>query len=59
MPMAGSVAGSQDYFDGEIKKLGVENCYFPLLVSERALTAEKDHVEGFAAEVIRCIMRNA
>jgi len=27
------------------------NAYFPLLVSERALTAEKDHIEGFAPEV--------
>lgn len=41
----------QDFFDGEIKKLGVQNAYFPLFVPERALTKEKDHVEGFAAEV--------
>eukprot|EP00899_Mesostigma_viride_P014660 jgi/Mesvir1/23195/Mv22659-RA.1 len=41
----------QAFLDGEIKKLGVENAYFPLFVSERALTAEKDHVEGFAPEV--------
>lgn len=41
----------QRHFDGEIKKLGVENAYFPLFVSERALNAEKDHVEGFAPEV--------
>eukprot|EP00271_Cylindrocystis_brebissonii_P000318 TRINITY_DN10418_c0_g1_i1.p1 TRINITY_DN10418_c0_g1~~TRINITY_DN10418_c0_g1_i1.p1 ORF type:complete len:587 (+),score=173.53 TRINITY_DN10418_c0_g1_i1:153-1913(+) len=39
------------YFDAEIKKLDVENAYFPLFVSEKALTAEKDHVEGFAPEV--------
>ena len=32
-------------------RLGVENAYFPLFVSEKALTAEKDHVEGFAPEV--------
>jgi prolyl-tRNA synthetase len=31
-------------------RLGVENAYFPLFVSEKALTAEKDHVEGFAPE---------
>lgn len=41
----------QRFFDAEIKKLGVQNAYFPLLVSEKALTAEKDHIEGFAPEV--------
>jgi len=41
----------QHFFDTEIKKLGVQNAYFPLFVSERALNAEKDHVEGFAPEV--------
>ena len=41
----------QSFFDSEIKKLGVENVYFPLFVSQRALEAEKDHVEGFAPEV--------
>jgi len=30
---------------------GVQNSYFPLFVSEDALTKEKDHVEGFAPEV--------
>ncbi len=39
------------YFDSRIKKLGVQNCYFPLFVPERNLTKEKDHVEGFAPEV--------
>jgi len=37
--------------DTEIKALGVENAYFPLFVSKKALTTEKDHIEGFAAEV--------
>ena len=41
----------QSFLDGLIKTLGVQNAYFPIFVSERALTAEKDHVEGFAAEV--------
>ncbi len=41
----------RDFFDKEIKKLGVENAYFPLFVSKRALTTEKDHIEGFAPEV--------
>ena len=29
----------------------VQNSYFPLFVSRKALEAEKAHVEGFAAEV--------
>lgn len=41
----------QRYFDGKIKAMGVQNCYFPLFVSQKALTAEKDHIEGFAPEV--------
>eukprot|EP01111_Echinosteliopsis_oligospora_P000710 TRINITY_DN1083_c0_g1_i1.p1 TRINITY_DN1083_c0_g1~~TRINITY_DN1083_c0_g1_i1.p1 ORF type:complete len:580 (+),score=222.95 TRINITY_DN1083_c0_g1_i1:83-1822(+) len=41
----------QSFFDSEIKKLGVQNAYFPLLVSEKALNSEKDHIEGFAPEV--------
>jgi hypothetical protein len=42
---------NQDFFDKEIKKMGIENTYFPLFVSEKALTKEKNHVEGFAPEV--------
>lgn len=42
----------KDFFDKEIKKMGIENTYFPLFVSEKALTKEKDHVEGFAPEVL-------
>ena len=41
----------QRWFDDKIKEAGVENAYFPLFVTEEALKAEKDHVEGFAAEV--------
>lgn len=41
----------QGWFDAQIKELGVQNTYFPLFVSERALNTEKDHVEGFAPEV--------
>lgn len=41
----------RDFFDAEIKKLGVQNAYFPLFVSQKRLTAEEDHIEGFAAEV--------
>jgi hypothetical protein len=41
----------QAFFDSEIKKLGVQNSYFPLFVAKSALEKEKDHVEGFAPEV--------
>ena len=41
----------QSYMDKTIKKMGIQNCYFPLFVSETKLNAEKDHVEGFAPEV--------
>ncbi|KAE8226119.1 hypothetical protein CF319_g1229 [Tilletia indica] len=41
----------QNFFDGEIKKAGVENCYFPMFVSSDVLEKEKDHIEGFAPEV--------
>ena len=41
----------QAWFNERIKKLGVKNCSFPMFVSEDVLNKEKDHVEGFAAEV--------
>ena len=40
-----------EFFDAKIKSIGVKNAYFPLFVSEDVLTAEKDHIEGFAPEV--------
>jgi prolyl-tRNA synthetase len=41
----------QIFFDAEIKKMKVKNCYFPLFVSPGVLEKEKDHIEGFAPEV--------
>ncbi|KAI8358284.1 hypothetical protein B0O80DRAFT_277985 [Mortierella sp. GBAus27b] len=41
----------QLWFDREIQELGVENSYFPMFVPAKNLEKEKDHVEGFAAEV--------
>ncbi|XP_022104839.1 bifunctional glutamate/proline--tRNA ligase-like [Acanthaster planci] len=41
----------KEYFDGCIKKLGVENCYFPMFVSQAALQREKDHIADFSPEV--------
>ncbi|KAJ3068542.1 hypothetical protein HDU98_008296 [Podochytrium sp. JEL0797] len=39
------------FFTAEIEEIGVEECYFPMFVSAKALNLEKDHVEGFAPEV--------
>lgn len=39
------------FFDKEIEELGVEDTYFPMFVSAKALEREKDHIEGFAPEV--------
>ncbi|KAL3874337.1 hypothetical protein ACJMK2_037366 [Sinanodonta woodiana] len=41
----------KDFFDREIKKLGVENAYFPMFVSHSALEKEKTHIADFAPEV--------
>jgi prolyl-tRNA synthetase len=41
----------QGFFGKEIEDLGVEDCYFPMFVSEKSLNREKDHVEGFSPEV--------
>lgn len=39
------------WFDAKIKTLGVRNCYYPVFISQDNLQKEKDHIEGFAAEV--------
>ena len=39
------------WFDQRIKSIGVRNCYFPMFATKEQLEVEKDHVEGFAAEV--------
>jgi len=41
----------QDYFNKFLKKTGVQNAYFPLLIPEKLLMKEKEHVEGFTPEV--------
>jgi prolyl-tRNA synthetase len=37
--------------DKRFKKLGIKNTYFPLLIPERFLNKEKEHVQGFSAQV--------
>ncbi|MBU1198719.1 MAG: proline--tRNA ligase [Nanoarchaeota archaeon] len=41
----------QDFFDKEIKKMGIKNAYFPLLIPESLLKKEQEHVKGFNPEV--------
>ncbi|KAJ7230734.1 hypothetical protein GGX14DRAFT_412050 [Mycena pura] len=39
------------WFNAQIKELGVQNAYFPMFVSQSVLEREKDHIEGFSPEV--------
>ena len=41
----------QKEVDKRLKKLGVQNAYFPLFIPEKYLMKEEDHVEGFSPEV--------
>jgi len=41
----------QAFFDTRMKRLGVQNAYFPLLVTKQALEAEKDNFADFCPEV--------
>ncbi len=42
---------TQKFLDEQIKKIGIKNVYFPLLIPEKFLSKEKEHVEGFSPEV--------
>lgn len=39
------------FLDGNIKKLGVENAYFPTFIPESFFKKEAEHAKGFAPEV--------
>ena len=41
----------QEYFNKTIKKLGVRNAYFPLLIPESFFKKEAEHAKGFSPEV--------
>jgi bifunctional glutamyl/prolyl-tRNA synthetase len=41
----------KNWFDAEITKMGVKECYFPMFVSKAALEKEKTHIADFAPEV--------
>lgn len=40
-----------EWFNKQIKKMGVRNCSFPLFVTEEMLNKEQNHIDGFSAEV--------
>lgn len=37
--------------DKRFKKIGIQNAYFPLLIPEKLLTREAEHVKGFSPQV--------
>jgi prolyl-tRNA synthetase family I len=39
------------FLDPKFKEQDVQNCYFPMFVTEHALSKEASHLEGFAPEV--------
>lgn len=41
----------QRWFDGEIKKMAVENCYFPMFIPKCYIEKEEDHLADFAPEL--------
>ncbi|TFY83313.1 hypothetical protein EWM64_g687, partial [Hericium alpestre] len=41
----------QEWFNAKIKEMEVENAYFPMFISAKALERETDHIEGFSPEV--------
>ncbi len=41
----------QKYFDNRIKRIGVKNSYFPLLIPEAFFKKEAEHAKGFAPEL--------
>nr|XP_013180917.1 unnamed protein product [Papilio xuthus] len=41
----------REWFDKEITKLGVQECYFPMLIPKNSLEKEKTHIDDFSPEV--------
>lgn len=41
----------QEFMNKEIKKMGIKNAYFPLLIPESLLKKEQEHIKGFNPEV--------
>ncbi|HIH32613.1 TPA: proline--tRNA ligase [Candidatus Woesearchaeota archaeon] len=41
----------QNFTNREIKSMGIQNAYFPMLIPESLFNKEKEHVKGFSPEV--------
>lgn len=41
----------REWFDSQIKAMGVQECYFPMLVSKKNIEQEKDHLANFNPEL--------
>ncbi|MCL5009397.1 MAG: proline--tRNA ligase [Candidatus Parvarchaeota archaeon] len=41
----------KEFLDKRFKSFGVKNSYFPLLIPEKMLNKEEDHIKGFSVEV--------
>lgn len=41
----------REWFDQQIQSLGVQECYFPMLIPKKALEKEKTHIDDFSPEV--------
>lgn len=41
----------QSHLNIQFKKLGISNAYFPMFITEKTLSKEKEHLEGFTPEV--------
>jgi prolyl-tRNA synthetase len=41
----------QNYFNSRLKRIGVKNAYFPLLIPEKFFKKEAEHAKGFAPEL--------
>ena len=41
----------QSHLNIQFKKLGISNAYFPMFVTEKTLSKEQEHLEGFTPEV--------
>lgn len=41
----------QSFLDNKFKEIGVQNVYFPMLIPEKLLKKEENHIEGFSPEL--------
>lgn len=41
----------QSYLNTQFKKIGISNAYYPMFITEKTLSKEQEHLEGFVPEV--------